>query len=158
MTVKAESYRPQTIECVVKPGETQTTNIVMKKPESATIVDDEIVLSNSIFFEFNSAELKDESYATLNEVVDILKAQKQLPEINIEGHTDSIGSASYNKKLSLKRAQSVRDYLIEQGIDAEKLRAAGFGETKPVSTNLSEEGRAENRRVEFNIVAGDGAE
>ena len=74
-------------------------------------------------------------------------------KINIEGHTDSIGSSTYNKKLSQKRAESVKDFLVErEEISSSRLSARGFGEARPLSDNDSEEGREQNRRVEFNII------
>ena len=91
------------------------------------------------------------SYIELNKVVDFLK---QNPKISVEisGHTDSKGSDEYNLNLSQGRSQSVVDYLISQGIDATHLQAHGYGETKPIDTNDTEEGRANNRRVEFTIL------
>jgi OmpA-OmpF porin, OOP family len=105
----------------------------------------------NIYFDFDKTTLKSQSFAELNKVVDFLK-QNQTVEIEISGHTDSKGSDDYNNNLSQGRSQSVVDYLITQGIDTERLTAHGYGESKPVDTNDSEEGRANNRRVEFTIV------
>lgn len=106
---------------------------------------------NNIFFEFNESKLKQESFEELNLLVRILESN---PGISIElgGHTDSKGSDEYNLKLSTDRAASVRTYLSEQGIPAERLVSKGYGESKPVATNDTEEGQALNRRVEFTIL------
>ena len=70
----------------------------------------------------------------------------------IEGHTDATGPDAYNMKLSKARANAARSYLIEQGIESSRLEATGYGETKPIATNKTKEGRAENRRVEFKVT------
>jgi outer membrane protein OmpA-like peptidoglycan-associated protein len=105
----------------------------------------------NIYFDFDKTTLKSQSFLELNKVVDFLK-QNQTVEIEISGHTDSKGSDDYNLNLSQGRSQAVVDYLITQGIDSYRLTAHGYGETKPVDTNDTEEGRANNRRVEFTIV------
>ena len=109
-----------------------------------------IVLQN-IFFELNSTALKPESYAELDKVVSFVK-QNQIQLIEIAGHTDSDGSDSYNLKLSKGRAQSVVDYLVSKGLGAEQLQAVGYGESKPLDTNKSDEGKERNRRVEFTLL------
>jgi OOP family OmpA-OmpF porin len=75
---------------------------------------------------------------------------KDYPDLNvvIEGHTDSVGTAAYNKKLSQQRAEAVKKYMVEKGIDANRLKAQGFGEVRPIASNDTEEGRQQNRRVE----------
>ena len=69
--------------------------------------------------------------------------------VSVEGHTDSIGSDAYNQRLSERRAKAVRDYMVEQGIDTDRIATHGWGEAKPVATNKTEEGRAQNGRVEI---------
>ena len=73
-------------------------------------------------------------------------------EILIIGHTDNVGSKEALKKLSESRANAVKDYLVENGIDGSRLSAAGYGESKPIDTNATSEGRRNNRRVEINLV------
>ncbi|MDD4148649.1 MAG: OmpA family protein [Bacteroidales bacterium] len=106
---------------------------------------------NRIFFEFNSSELLTASYAELNRLFEIIKSKPSL-RIEIRGHTDNIGSNSYNKTLSVKRAAAVYDYLIEKGLDKLGMKYRGFGNRVPVSDNETEEGRRLNRRVEIIIV------
>ncbi len=105
-------------------------------------------------FQFNSDQMKPESEARLQQVIDILNAHPDVA-MEIAGHTDSIGKAAYNQRLSLKRAEKVRDYLVEHGIAAERLQAKGYGESQPTSDNNSDAGRAENRRVELRVLPAD---
>ncbi len=109
-----------------------------------------VVLRN-VFFDFNSATLKPESYAELNRLAAVLK---QYPGIVVEisGHTDNVGSYQYNLKLSQKRAEAVVEYLIAQGVPPESLVAKGYGPSKPIAPNDTEEGRALNRRVEAKVI------
>lgn len=105
----------------------------------------------NIYFDFDKTTLKKESYPELNKVVDFLK-QNATVEIEIAGHTDNKGSDEYNETLSQGRSQAVVDYLISQGVDSYRLTAHGYGEAKPIDTNDTEVGRANNRRVEFTVV------
>ena len=109
-----------------------------------------IVLEN-IFFEFNKTELLPESYIELDKIAAFM-IENNINRIEISGHTDSEGSDAYNQKLSEGRAKAVVDYLISRGVHPVSMEAAGYGKTRPVDTNLTEEGRAKNRRVEFMLV------
>jgi outer membrane protein OmpA-like peptidoglycan-associated protein len=106
---------------------------------------------NNIFFDFNSSVLQPSSFSELNKLFVLLQANMEL-NILIEGHTDNIGSDEYNKQLSTERAQSVYHYLVSKGIEASRMKYEGFGSTKPVDTNETEEGRAKNRRTEIVIL------
>ena len=105
----------------------------------------------NIYFDFNKTTLKSESFLELNKVVNFLE-QNPTVEIEIAGHTDSKGTDEYNVNLSQGRSQAVVDYLASQGIDRVRLTAHGYGEGKPIDTNDTEEGRANNRRVEFTVL------
>jgi outer membrane protein OmpA-like peptidoglycan-associated protein len=105
----------------------------------------------NIYFDYDKTTLKPASFLELNKVVDLLLQNPSL-EIEIEGHTDSQGSDQYNKDLSQGRAQSVVDYIASQRISTQRLAARGFGESKPIDTNETEAGKANNRRVEFTII------
>jgi outer membrane protein OmpA-like peptidoglycan-associated protein len=105
----------------------------------------------NIYFDFDKTTLKKESYPELNKVVDFLK-QNPSVEIEIAGHTDNKGSDEYNLNLSQGRSQSVVDYIVSQGIDRGRLTAQGYGEGKPIDSNDTDEGRANNRRVEFTVL------
>lgn len=99
-------------------------------------------------FEFDSAKLTAEAEARLDEDVQILLRHSDL-QVEIAGHTDSVGNAAYNEALSLRRAQSVKSYLVGKGAKAANLTVKGYGESDPVASNDTEAGRAQNRRVEF---------
>ncbi len=99
-------------------------------------------------FDFDSAKIKSEYYPLLDRVADILQANPSL-KVEIQGHTDSIGSAEYNMALSKRRAQAVADYLASHGISADRLTVVGMGESQPIASNDTEEGRARNRRVQI---------
>jgi len=105
----------------------------------------------NIYFDFDKTTLKSESFVELNKVVDFLKLNETV-EIEISGHTDNKGADTYNETLSQGRSQSVVDYLASQGIDSARLTARGYGEAKPIDTNDTEAGRANNRRVEFTVL------
>jgi len=109
-----------------------------------------IILKN-IFFEFNKTALLPASYPELDKVVAFMK-ESNVSLIEISGHTDSEGSDEYNRKLSEGRAKAVVDYLVSQGIAPARLRAVGYGESRPIDTNSTDEGRAQNRRVEFLLI------
>lgn len=105
----------------------------------------------NIYFDFNKATLKKESFVELEKVVAFLKENPTV-EIEIQGHTDSVGPDDRNQTLSQNRSQSVVDYLVSKGIATERLKAQGFGESKPIDTNDTDSGRANNRRVEFTVL------
>ncbi|MFZ1322976.1 MAG: OmpA family protein [Ignavibacteria bacterium] len=121
-------------------------NIEMKPVEIG-----EIIRMNNIFFDFNEATLKTESYMELNRVVKLLSDNSNI-EIELSGHTDNIGTDEYNLNLSKLRADAVTSYLVAKGINGVRISTIGYGKNNPVSTNDSEEGRQLNRRVEFTIL------
>ncbi|MFP4556284.1 MAG: OmpA family protein [Bacteroidales bacterium] len=111
----------------------------------------ETMVMRNVFFETDSYELKDESLTELNKLIDLLKLNPKM-EIEVGGHTDNVGSAEYNKTLSDNRAKSVANYLTNNGIDSERITWKGYGLTKPIGDNSTEEGRAENRRTEIRVI------
>jgi OmpA-OmpF porin, OOP family len=111
----------------------------------------QVIRINNIFFEFGKAELKSESYSELNRLVKLME-QNSTMEIALGGHTDNVGSEESNLKLSADRAKSVLDYLVSKGIAAGRISSNGYGKSKPVTENETEEGRQMNRRVEFTVV------
>lgn len=111
----------------------------------------QVVRINNIFFEFAKADLKTESFSELNRIVKLMEQNPSM-EIALGGHTDNVGSEESNVKLSTDRSKSVLTYLISKGIAANRISSSGFGKSKPVATNDTDEGRALNRRVEFTIV------
>ena len=111
----------------------------------------QVVRLNNVFFDFDKADLRSESYFELDRVVTLLKDNPGI-EIEMSAHTDSKGSDDYNLKLSDNRAGSVREYIVSKGINASRIISQGYGETKPVAPNDTEENRQMNRRVEFKIL------
>ncbi|QJQ96715.1 MULTISPECIES: OmpA family protein [Halomonadaceae] len=107
-----------------------------------------VVLSSEVNFEFDSADLRPEASMMLDEVAHRLRENPEL-RVSIEGHTDSVGNPQYNVGLSQRRADSVKAYLVNQGIDPNRMNTTGYGEERPVASNDTPEGRAENRRVEI---------
>jgi outer membrane protein OmpA-like peptidoglycan-associated protein len=117
---------------------------------------DTIDLGDSVYFDTNSDVIQERSFELLNQVAAIMDTATYLRRIRVEGHTDSRGSDEYNLDLSDRRAASVVVYLIEAGIDAERLESQGLGEVRPIATNDTSDGRQDNRRVEFHVVERDG--
>jgi type IX secretion system PorP/SprF family membrane protein len=102
-------------------------------------------------FQFNSSELDEESTRYLDELTDALRENEDL-KIKLSGHTDNIGSAKFNQRLSLHRANTIKEYLISKGIDGERIDTEGKGMSEPLNDNKTEENRAKNRRVELTIL------
>lgn len=113
---------------------------------------DDIVLNmpSSVTFGFDSSELTMSARNALNDVASILN-QYTDTRVNIAGHTDSTGNADYNQRLSERRAESVGNYLAQSGVSRNRLYMTGYGQTQPVASNATEEGRAQNRRVEITL-------
>lgn len=130
----------------------QTTSIKINR--DLVIVPIEVGQSirlNNIFFESGKAVLKKESFPELDRVVQFLTSSTDI-KIEIGGHTDDVGKAATNLKLSQSRAQSVADYIVKKGISKARVVAKGYGLTKPVVSNKTKEGKAQNRRVEFTVI------
>src|SRR5688572_28982105 len=119
--------------------------------EMTTLAPNVTIVLNNIFFDFDKSILKAESEPELERIVTMLN-EKSAMEIEIAGHTDNVGPDAYNQALSERRAKTVVAYLIRRGIDKKRLAVQFFGETKPIDTNETEEGREKNRRVEFKIL------
>lgn len=109
------------------------------------------VVVQNIYFEFNEAYLRRESIRTLDDIAGQLKKNSRI-RLEIQGHTDDVGSRAYNQKLSERRADAVMNYLIKNGISPERLKSKGFGMDKPIVPNTSDANRAKNRRTEFLIL------
>ena len=123
-------------------------------PKNVRITNNQIIIDQKILFATGKAIILKQSYGILNSVAQVLRDYSQI-KVLVEGHTDSVGSDSYNLKLSQRRAKSVRQHLIKvEKIAADRLTSKGFGETKPIDSNDTMEGKERNRRVEFTIVQG----
>lgn len=126
-------------------------------PPPIPLAVDTIVVMDNIYFEFNKAILLEESHAAINNQILTMLNKYPTMVIEVGGHTDSQGKDEYNLKLSQARAESVKKYLIEKGISAERMEAKGYGESKPVAPNTingndNPEGRKKNRRTEFKVL------
>lgn len=114
-----------------------------------------IEILEKVYFDTGKAVIKKRSYGILRQVASLMKANPDIKLMRVEGHTDSRGRDSKNLTLSQRRATSVKEFLVEQGVEAERLSARGYGESHPIADNNSRKGRAENRRVEFHIIERD---
>jgi outer membrane protein OmpA-like peptidoglycan-associated protein len=107
-------------------------------------------LSGEVFFDFNSSELRKELQSKLDSISQFLNKNPRFSAA-VSGHTDNTGSESYNLKLSEKRAENVAMYLIDQGVQPDRITYVGLGSLKPVTDNSTEEGKRKNRRVEIRM-------
>jgi len=135
---------PQAIKVLVPP---KVKEIKVKEEERGLKVN----LSSNIMFRTGKAKLNPAGYKSLDEVVALIRAYPK-NKVEISGHTDSVGSNSFNQKISLKRAQAVYSYFTGKGISKERFIVKGFGETKPIASNRNRAGRMRNRRVEIIIL------
>lgn len=124
-----------------------------KQRQLVIITSDKLIIKEKVFFATAKATILARSFPLLNNVASVLRDHPELQLIRIEGHTDSQGGRDYNVTLSQRRANSVKDYLIHQGVDGTRLQARGFGPDRPADTNATDAGRTNNRRVEFVIRA-----
>jgi outer membrane protein OmpA-like peptidoglycan-associated protein len=128
----------------------QIQGVEVTRPSEGEI---EVRLTSDILFDVDSAALRSESRSTLRELATTFGRYSDINAIEVEGHTDSTGTTSHNNTLSQNRANSVRSYLIDQGVSSSRVTARGFGESQPKSSNDSAEGRQLNRRVEIHVRA-----
>ncbi len=142
--------------CPDEPG--PASNQGCRERQRVRITGDSIEILEKVYFRTNSDVIERRSYALLNNIVSVLNNHSEIQLVRVEGHTDDRGSDEHNMNLSQRRAESVVRYLTENGVDASRLRAQGFGETRPVVDNNSRRNRATNRRVEFNIGNASGIE
>ena len=138
--------------CPEESGPPENDGCPIDNPPLVVVESDRIRIKGNILFETGSANIQKQSLKLLDEVAVVLARNPELGPVVIEGHTDNVGSDKLNLNLSQRRAQSVMDYLISKNIDAQRLRAKGFGESRPIATNATPLGRAKNRRVDFRLI------
>lgn len=133
---------------------TSTANVSVVAPASVVLnPDKEESVNLLVEFDTNKAVVKPEFYPNVDAVGDFMKKYPTV-SMTVEGHTDNVGKNAYNQKLSQRRAQAVKKYIVDKfGIDAKRIKAVGYGETKPIDTNKTEEGRYHNRRVQASHAA-----
>lgn len=127
------------------------------KGKTLVIIEREkIQILDKVYFRTGRATIQARSFNLLRQVASIFRAHPELTKVRIEGHTDDVGREENNLKLSQRRADAVKAFLVETGVDAGRLDALGYGESRPVTPNISRSAREQNRRVEFRIVEVDG--
>lgn len=146
VTAEAEGYIPLTI--IVDPKESVNNkiqrNILLTSTSRAIVLD-------HLIFEMGRAVINSKSYSSLDEVVAMMKDNTKVV-IQLEGHTDNIGNAEKNMKLSQDRVEAVKKYLVSKGIDKNRIKTKAFGGTQPLSNERTEEAKALNRRVEMRVL------
>lgn len=130
-------------------GEARPPRVAKRK---AALKNKKIEIMEKVQFEVDQAIIQPVSYQLLDDVALVIKENPQIKRISIEGHASAEGDDWHNLDLSDRRAKAVRDYLIQHAVDQTKLVATGYGETRPIADNNTQEGRERNRRVEFNVV------
>ena len=136
-----------TDECPLAPGSPDAYGC----PLSVRLSEGQIQLLQQLRFALASFAIQPDSFAVLREVAQTLEANPGIQRVRIEGHTDSSGTDENNLRLSRQRADAVRSWLVEHGVDAARLEAQGLGESRPIVPNDTAENRQKNRRVEFHI-------
>jgi outer membrane protein OmpA-like peptidoglycan-associated protein len=122
-----------------------------QKYKLVVVTEKKIELKQTVFFDFNKATIRPVSFPLLDDVAQALKDNPTI-KVEVQGHTDSVGNDAFNLKLSQKRAESVRNYLIKKGISSDRMDPKGYGENVPIADNRTKDGRDQNRRVEFVIT------
>jgi outer membrane protein OmpA-like peptidoglycan-associated protein len=142
--------------CPLVPGPAENNGCPVDKPQKVYVqrevvsrIRSRLKLKVAVNFATNRAVIGRDSYALLDQMADLLAAHPELKQLRVEGHTDSTGSAERNRVLSAERAQAVRDYLEQHGVEKGRLTAQGFGPSRPIDSNETVAGRARNRRVEI---------
>jgi outer membrane protein OmpA-like peptidoglycan-associated protein len=142
-----DSYNPNTNSAAVSGGGGTAVSNNETRYTDYTV----ITFSADVWFDFDKDSLKDEGKKSLTEFATKYKEQTSPRNVVITGHTDSVGSPAYNQNLSVRRAESVKTFLVSQGLSEGKITTAGKGATQPIADNKTEEGRAKNRRVEIRV-------
>lgn len=148
--VSAPGYNVARRTLTVEPDGTSSVDVLLQTTR-VQVTDDRIIILDKVFFEFDSAVIKPESFGLLDEVVATLQEHAEIQQVEVQGHSDDQGPDDYNLKLSQRRAEAVREYLVRGGVAAGRLTARGYGELQPLQEGQTLEARAANRRVEFLI-------
>ena len=125
-------------------------------PQLVSLKADKIEILDRVYFKTGLAIIETRSYPLLENLAQVIAAHPEVGTVQVDGHTDDRGSASFNTKLSQERANAVVAFLVSRGVATERLTAKGFGPSRPIDSNKTERGRANNRRVEFNLVGAQG--
>jgi outer membrane protein OmpA-like peptidoglycan-associated protein len=136
--------------CPDEPGTAE--NRGCKKKQLVALSHTKLIILGQVHFRTGKARIRSRSRRLLKNVARVLVAHPEIKKIRVEGHTDNVGKARTNMTLSQNRAEAVVTYLVNEGVPTDRLEAVGFGEERPIEDNATLEGRAANRRVEFNIL------
>ena len=140
-------------KCPKQPGPAENDGCPLPPDEPLVEVGSRrILLNDSIHFDVGKDTIKSESFPLLDQVAKLLAEHPEMKRIRVEGHTDNVGNAAYNKDLSARRAASVVRYLIDKGVAQSRLVPAGYGFEQPIASNATALGRAKNRRVVFTVL------
>lgn len=150
LSIWSEGYQPERVRIEVRRGATAKVSVVLKESR-VKLTSERVEIRDKIFFEFDSAVIKSESFRILDDVTAVLVNHPEITLLEIQGHTDDQGADAYNLGLSDTRANAVRDYMIRSGVEPVRLQARGYGETDPLQPGASVEAREANRRVVFAI-------
>ncbi|MGD8859367.1 MAG: OmpA family protein [Myxococcales bacterium] len=124
-------------------------------PSAVQVTCDKVVFPGKVYFNSGSDEIQKRSHDLLDQIASALNAAEHVKKVRVEGHTDDRGRDAFNMDLSQRRADSVREYLVDHGVDSDRLVAQGFGETQPIADNATQAGRDTNRRVDFVVTEKD---
>jgi outer membrane protein OmpA-like peptidoglycan-associated protein len=151
MSLRAEGASPGLCEATIDEEGNDVEVLCVLERNLVQVEDEQVVILEQIQFAFDSDEILEESFGLMRQISNALRDNPQIRRVEIQGHTDDQGNYDYNAQLSQRRAESVQRWLVENGIDAGRLRARGYGESTPLVRDTTEEARARNRRVEFRI-------
>ena len=138
--------------CPAEKGVVENAGCPAAQKQLVIITPEQLKILDKVYFDTGKASIQKRSNALLDNIAQVLTVHPEIPLVQIEGHTDTVGTPEKNKKLSQDRADSVRAYLVKKGVAEARLRAVGFGQEKPAQSNDTPAGREVNRRVEFNIL------
>jgi len=159
-TITADGYLTLVQQAEVKVRQTTNVDLILRaKPKTAAVEvgKNEIRIKQQIQFALDSAVILPESFGLMSEIADVLIRNPRIKRVEIQGHTDNTGTPEHNKQLSQQRAESVKLWLTQHGVQGDRLVAQGYGQEKPLVPNVTANNRARNRRVQFQILEQDPA-
>ncbi len=155
LVAQAEGLGAKRVELEILPGVTPDPIDITLGTSKVEVTTGQVVIKEQVFFDTGKATIKSESLPLLDEVASALLLNTDITLVEIQGHTDNVGNSETNQRLSQRRAQAVRDYLVSKGVDRKRLQATGYGSEVPLEDNETAAGRAANRRVQFEIKESD---